>query len=771
MGADLQHLGKYALQQRLAHHRMAEVWKAYDSQLKCPVALKFLRANGQTDPGFATRFVREAEVIASLHHPSIVQIHDFGLLPPQEPGTVIAYLVMDWVEGQTLSAYIRGASRLGKVPPGTDIVSFFTLIGLAIDYAHRSGVIHGNLTSNNIFLHQRYSSLPNRIGEPLLTHFGLVGLRGSAAGTLAHRSLETALYMSPEQAQGHAGNERSDIYSLGVILYEMCTGVLPFQGNRPIALMMQHLGAAPTPPSYINPSISPALSSVILRCLAKDPQARFPRASTMAAALAKALGTAVPEQLDGLADQTDMDNRASSVDTLQTPSSLPTMSSSSTSPTSRPGLSGVPADGGFHASPSAHAGQDGHSTPVLSSPFRRPLRRSAFLSFALVTLLLATLVGTGLAALLSLAPRSVAPTNALVGHAFFVSSGQLNGTSNQGIIDELQVDLHNLAEPASGKSYYAWLLADKNQSEVPPILLGKLSVDHGHVRFLYRGDQQHTNLLEFTSRFLITEEDADVTPSNPSPDSSTWHDYAEIPQTAIPGDKLHFSMLDHFRHLLVESPELSVRGLHGGMAIWLLENARRVLECANSAKDAWARSDAASIRSQLTCVLDYLDGTAFVRTDVPAIQPRAADTRNAQVALLGPAPHDTDPPGYIYSAEVPPGYVYLIGLHLNGAVLSPQATPDQRTLAGQIDTAMNKLKDVFDQVHQDAKLLVQMTDGQLLHSSSLSILNDLVMQSQNAYAGQLDPSTGASQGGAIWMYGNIEHLVTFDVMQFASASG
>jgi predicted lipoprotein len=115
--------------------------------------------------------------------------------------------------------------------------------------------------------------------------------------------------------------------------------------------------------------------------------------------------------------------------------------------------------------------------------------------------------------------------------------------------------------------------------------------------------------------------------------------------------------------------------------------------------------------------------------------------------------------------------VYLIGLHLNGAVLSPQATPDQRTLAGQIDAAMNKLKEVFGQVHQDAKLLVQMTDRQLLQSSSLSILNDLVMQAQNAYAGQLDPSTGVSQGGAVWIYGNIERLVTFDVMQFASASG
>ena len=769
MSTDLQHLGKYEMRQRLAHNSMTEVWKSYDSQLKRSVAMKFLRANLQTDPDFATRFVREAEIIASLHHPNIVRIHDFGLLLPQTPGTAMAFLVMDWIEGQTLAEYIHSAPRIGKVPPSADILQLFTSISLAIDYAHRSGIIHRNLKPTNIFLHG-YNTSSNRIGEPFVTHFGLAGLRGASAATLAHRSLESALYMSPEQTQGHAGNERSDIYSLSVILYEMCTGVLPFQGNRPIALMMQHLSAPPTPPSYINPSISPALSSVILRCLAKDPQARFPSASTMTAALARALDMAVPEQLEGLADLTDMDNRSSPFETIQTTSSLPAMSSSSSSPTNWPGLPGAPSNAGFHASPSAGAGQDGQSSPVLSYPLGRKGRRNAFLPFALVTLLLATLIGSGLAALLLLAPRSVVPTNAIVGHAFFVSSGQLNGTSNQGIIDELQVDLHNLAEPASGKSYYAWLLTDKNQSEVPAIFLGKISIDHGNVRFLYQGDQQHTNLLKFTSRFLITEEDADVTPSNPSPDSSTWHYYAEIPQTPIPGDKLHFSMLDHFRHLLVESPELSARGLHGGMAIWLLENARRVLECANSAKDAWARSDAASTRSQLTCVLDYLDGTAFVHTDVPAIHPLPAEAHNAQVGLLGSAPHGTDPPGYVYNEEVPPGYVYLIGLHLNGAVLSPQATPDQRTLAGQIDAAMNKLKDVFGQVHQDAKLLAQMTDRQLLQSSSLSILNDLVMQAQNAYAGQLDPTTGASQGGAVWIYGNIERLVTFDVMRFASPS-
>jgi len=174
-----------------------------------------------------------------------------------------------------------------------------------------------------------------------------------------------------------------------------------------------------------------------------------------------------------------MDNRSSAFETIQTTSSLPAMSSSSSSPTNWPGLPGAPSNADFHASAEGDAGQDGRSPPVLSYPLGRKGRRNAFLSFVLITLLLAILVGSGLAALLSLAPRSVAPTNAIVGHAFFVSSGQLNGTSNQGIIDELQVDLHNLAEPASGKSYDEALVLDPErymrlwERNVPPALRGE----------------------------------------------------------------------------------------------------------------------------------------------------------------------------------------------------------------------------------------------------------------------------------------------------------
>jgi hypothetical protein len=138
-----------------------------------------------------------------------------------------------------------------------------------------------------------------------------------------------------------------------------------------------------------------------------------------------------------------------------------------------------------------------------------------------------------------------------------------------------------------------------------------------------------------------------------------------------------------------------------------------------------------------------------------------------QVALLGPAPTNPDPPGYAYGDEVSPGYVYLISEHMAGAIQSPQTTPDQRKLAVQINTRLDQEKHFFEQVQQDAKQMLNLSDTQVLGSRALTILNDLAMQAQNAYTGQLDPSTGQSDGGALWMYGNLQRLATFDIRQYA----
>src|SRR3989454_10502379 len=243
MSTSPRRLGKYQLQQQLGHGGMAEVWKALDTQLQRYVAIKLLHANLKEDPHFIARFEREAQLIASLHHPNIVQIHDFQIASSEEDGT-IAYMVMDYVEGQTLAAYIRRTSGLGNVPSPTEIVQLFTSIGLAVDYAHQQGMIHRDLKPANILLDKR-NTTRNPMGEPILTDFGLARLMATSAATFTATQPGTPLYASPEQANGYPGNERSDIYSLGVILYEIVTGVPPFQGDSPTAVMTLHLNATP----------------------------------------------------------------------------------------------------------------------------------------------------------------------------------------------------------------------------------------------------------------------------------------------------------------------------------------------------------------------------------------------------------------------------------------------------------------------------------------------------------------------------------------------
>ncbi len=259
-----QRLDKYELIERLGEGGAAEVWKAFDTQLQRYVAIKVLHPNLREDPHFVARFQREAQLIASLHHPNIVQIHDFHVmeLPDTETGAPLplAYMVMDYVEGQTLAAYIHETSNVGKVPSPAEIVGIFTSISLAIDYAHSKGMIHRDIKPANILLDRR-NTARNPMGEPILTDFGIAKLMSATSSTQSSLQLGTPLYISPEQARGESGNERSDLYSLGVILYEIVTGVLPFRGDTPIEVIMQHVNATPVMPSLINPSIPTALAT------------------------------------------------------------------------------------------------------------------------------------------------------------------------------------------------------------------------------------------------------------------------------------------------------------------------------------------------------------------------------------------------------------------------------------------------------------------------------------------------------------------------------
>lgn len=137
-----------------------------------------------------------------------------------------------------------------------------------------------------------------------------------------------------------------------------------------------------------------------------------------------------------------------------------------------------------------------------------------------------------------------------------------------------------------------------------------------------------------------------------------------------------------------------------------------------------------------------------------------ADARTSQVALLGPPPQNPDAPGYAYQGEVPPGYVYLLSEHMAGAIQSPQTTPGQHTLAIQINRELDGAKRLFEQMERDAKHLLNMSAVQLLQPAALTLLNDLATQAQDAYTGQLDPSTGQANGGALQIYGNLQQMAS-----------
>src|SRR5205807_7892748 len=184
-----QRLDKYELIERLGHGSTAEVWKALDTQLQRFVAIKMLRPNLRDDPTFLVRFQREAQLIASLHHPNIVQIHDFQVFQPATSAQdsapdmhPIAYMVMDYIEGLTLANYISNTSNKGQVRPPAEIVNLFASISLAIDYAHRQGMIHRDIKPANILVDQR-NTRRNPMGEPILTDFGIAKLLNASSIT------------------------------------------------------------------------------------------------------------------------------------------------------------------------------------------------------------------------------------------------------------------------------------------------------------------------------------------------------------------------------------------------------------------------------------------------------------------------------------------------------------------------------------------------------------------------------------------------------------
>ena len=395
-----------------------------------------------------------------------------------------------------------------------------------------------------------------------------------------------------------------------------------------------------------------------------------------------------------------------------------------------------------------------HSSPLSIKKGRRKVLIGVLV--LLILLLLAS--GAGTLYLVTHKP-STAQTSPIIGHAFFISSGQKDAFSAQGINDELVIDLRNIPPPATGKSYYAWLLSDSNQADHNAILLGILAVKHGVVQFTYR-DPLHSDLLQVSSSFLITEEAANTTPANPSPDHSTWRYSAGFAQTPDPGNTTnHYSLLDHLRLLLSDDPLLTQVGVAGGLNTSFFRNTGNILQWTGSARDDWNSGGADAIRGHLIRILDYLDGVSSVGSDVPPGTKVIVDKRLASIALLEPSLFEN-------SSQASSDYLHLISGNLSAIAQAPGVTANQRRLAVEINTALTNMRNWLENVRQDAKTLVVMSNARLLQPSSLSILDEMQTQAFNAYAGRLDPSTNQVQEGVVQINFTIQSLATFDITPF-----
>ena len=270
-----QTLGKYRVLEALGRGGMAQVYRGYHPQLDRHVAIKVLRSDLVEHEQFLERFRREAHAVSGLRHANIVQVFDFDVQGD------FYYMVMELLEGDTLRARLNEYRLKKERMPLDEIARILTDVLSGLEYAHSEGIIHRDIKPANIMLTKK--------GQAVLSDFGIAQILGSTQATVSGALMGTLNYMAPEQGLEGRCDARSDIYSLGIVLYEMLTGYTPFDADTPLAILMKHLNDPLPLPSQLDPSLPPSFEQIVLKALAKDPDDRYQKAAEMLAAIQKML--------------------------------------------------------------------------------------------------------------------------------------------------------------------------------------------------------------------------------------------------------------------------------------------------------------------------------------------------------------------------------------------------------------------------------------------------------------------------------------------------
>ncbi|WP_406268497.1 Stk1 family PASTA domain-containing Ser/Thr kinase [Nocardia sp. NBC_00881] len=273
---------RYELGEIIGFGGMSEVHKARDLRLSRDVAIKVLRADLARDPTFYLRFKREAQNAAALNHPAIVAVYDTG--EAEVDGGPLPYIVMEYVDGDTLRDIVRGK---GPLPPrrAMEVVAD---VCAALDFSHKAGIVHRDMKPANIMI--------NRAGAVKVMDFGIARAIADSSNPMTQTAavIGTAQYLSPEQARGETVDARSDVYSVGCVLFEILTGEPPFTGDSPVAVAYQHVREDPRLPSHVYSSVPRELDSVVLKAMSKNPANRYQTAAEMRADLIRVLGGQKP---------------------------------------------------------------------------------------------------------------------------------------------------------------------------------------------------------------------------------------------------------------------------------------------------------------------------------------------------------------------------------------------------------------------------------------------------------------------------------------------
>ena len=493
-------IGKVRIEREIARGGMAEVYLGTHLTLDRPVAVKVMHNHIEADPELQSRFEREAKVVAGLRHPNIVQIFDFDT----EEGH--PYIVMEYLMGPSLAVYLRELHKRGQRLEPIQIARLLITIATALDYAHEQGVVHRDIKPGNIILHNKSRNVPieqhlTARTEPVITDFGLVRIAQAATQTASGAVSGTPAYMSPEQAQGLKVDYRSDIYSLGVVLYEMLAGRMPFEGDTSWTLIFKHINEPP-PPIV---GIQSAVQAVVDRALAKKPDDRYQSARELAADYMEAIGL------------------VSEASTLRI--SLPP---------SRP----------------PHSATYSVSTKQSSAPALTRLSWARIAAF--------TMIGLLLVAGALIVPRFLAPTPPLQTPTQLSASTEIHSThqaptesnvvapvdvpepvgllrfqDGTALADQVTFSTSSMPLPPEGTQYEVWLFQDDGEQGIP---IGAIAFDAENKGALQFVDGSGRNLIAIYSALEIT-----IEPNDGNPNSSHNVAFAvKLPEDGV----------THVRHLL-----------------------------------------------------------------------------------------------------------------------------------------------------------------------------------------------------------------------------